>query len=195
LLIAFLGSCQNKNHPATDVEKFFQENQVKVSLDDSFALKSKSDQLHLILAENKARGELVKVHIKNVKNHNEVIEEIKKTIVLLLSQFEFTIAPYPGQITDAANCGTKYHPRSSQKDGLDFLTMYSNERLALSICDSDDVNYKIETYFYTNLSENQLLIVDYYQNKNGANNSSMSMKDVFKNYQNVHLDIFKNIIQ
>jgi hypothetical protein len=190
-LIFFLLSCSN-----SELDNFFKENNVHLSLGDSFLVKTKSLRPLIVLTENSKQNELLKINIKAVKNYEQAFLEAKKTIILIVSQYEFTMAPYPGQITVATNCGTALHPRLIDRGNLNVITAFANVRLALSICEGDDYQYKVATSFFVNSENNQLLIVDYYYNK--LSNEAVSLKffkDNFKNYKNINLADFKDLIR
>lgn len=123
-------------------------------------------------------------------------EEIKKSLMLILSQYEFTMAPYPGQITAATNCGTTYRPKMFQKDGLSYLRTYANDRMALSICNSDEYKYVLTTSYFLNKENKSLLIVDFYQGHHKDDEKEIRLlRENFNNFRNVDLQTFKNILK
>lgn len=158
-------------------------------LPEAFVIKTKNQQPLLVLAENKSSEEMIKIQIKAVKDYPDAFKEVKKSIILIASQFEFTMAPYPGQITEATNCGNKFKPKLINSNSLSYVAAFSNERLALSICEGDFYKYKTITSFFINESNTQLLVVDYYSKGEVRDNDGarfLSLK--FKNYKNINLD-------
>ena len=106
----------------------------------------------------------IKIRIFENIHPNEFTTKIRQIINLYNSQFEFTTAPYPGQITTATNCGTKFRPIFSKNSGTNYIKYFANIRLGLSICDSDDYRYHQYLFFLKN-GPNSIIAIDYYSNK------------------------------
>lgn len=140
----------------------------------------------IIVAENKKLGEKVRINIKNSSGRIE--ETIKKHSMLSLSQYEFTATPYPGQLTEAVNCGKKFYPQLITDQTIDYYLFYVNDRFVLSVCDSDDFTYKMFTGFFTD-EQNRLIVVDYFSKE--ANSPEIFFKKHFDKLTALQLDFLK----
>jgi hypothetical protein len=161
ILILILSSCSK-----SEFDNLLDKNNIPLNFDGDFSLKSISTDPFILIGENLKNKDIIKIHTKDINSLEIAKQEIKKNILLIQSQFEFTLAPYPGQITAASNCGEKFKPQISTFQNLNFLNVFANERLALSICDSDIFYYHVLTSFYLDSSKKKLIIVDYYYREN-----------------------------
>jgi hypothetical protein len=165
-------------------------------LNNNFTIKTKSTIPLILLGKNSTGNQLLKINIKHVQNYNDALAEIKKSLFLILSQYEFTMAPYPGQITTAINCGSTFHPKLNYKDNVYYISAYANERLALSICQGDMYSFYVSTTYFFDSSSNQLLTIDYYQNKNGKQEDPIKFfNKYFTNLTNINLSEFKDLLK
>lgn len=124
------------------------------------------------------------------------MEEIKKSLVLILSQYEFSMAPYPGQITAATNCGSSFRPKLVREGALTYLKAFANARLALSICASDGYKYNLSTAYFVNKENSILIIADYYQQSPASSGRERKLfNENFKNFKNVDLSPFSTLLQ
>ncbi|MBC7538054.1 MAG: hypothetical protein H7281_04490 [Bacteriovorax sp.] len=188
-LFFLLLSCSRNNF-----DSFLKENKTKLDFNSTFQVKTKSSVPLFVLGENISKEQLLKINIKHVKDNNKALDEIKKSIFLIVSQYEFTMAPYPGQITVATNCGTALHPKLNYKNNVYYISSFANERLALSICQGDEYSLIVSTAYFYEPSTNLLLSVDFYQKKNIFNTDpSIFFKDHFKEINNINLSRFKNL--
>lgn len=151
-----------------DFDNFLNERKVELSFNGKFNIKSKNENPLILLGESADHQQLIKISAKDVSDKQTALKEVKKTLLLVLGQYEFTLAPYPGQITIAADCGTDRRPSLEKFSDTSFLRAYSNERLALSICKADDYTYVLGTAFFYNSKTHKLISVDFYQQKDHA---------------------------
>lgn len=162
-----------------------------------FNVKSVGDSPLIALGENADKNELIKINIKSSPDINAASEEVRKSLFLIMGQFEFNLAPYPGMITTAANCGNEFKPVVVQFEKISAIRAFANQRLALSICKEDDYFYQLYTSYFYNEKEHQLISVDYYQTKN--QNASISANkfflDNFKELHNIDLNSYQAIIK
>jgi len=184
--LLFSVSCSQKK---TELNKYFEANNIQLKLSDSFELKNISSLQPVIRAEDSSNHRIIKISVKSLADKNSIEEEVKKAILLVATQYEFTMAPYPGQITEATNCGHQFRPVIVKNNNLSFLKLFSNSRLALSICDSDGYTYKTAMAFYKNPSASQLLIVEYFYQADKPETPEDFLKQNFKNYQNIDISV------
>lgn len=191
VLICFilLTSGCSRNKFETELKK----RSIPVTFDNFFELKSLSEDPFIIIGENSEKGIVIKINVREIKN--DVDSAVKKNLQQILSQYQFSMAPYPGQLTTALTCGSAKHPQLTEEHGLSILNTFANERLALSICDEDDFVFKVKTaYFQT--SDNKLLIVDLYQKKDDQSKISQQVLGVnFKELKFVSLKPFSPILK
>ncbi|MFA6238499.1 MAG: hypothetical protein WC635_14290 [Bacteriovorax sp.] len=179
-----------------DFDAFLKSNNVNLNFNGSFTVKSKSSTPLILLGENQSSKQLLKINVRQVKNYAEALAEVKKSIFLIVSQYEFTMAPYPGQITIASNCGLEFHPKLNIINEVYYITAYVNERLALSLCKSDGYSYSVSTAYFHDADKSQLLTVDFYQSKDVPQIASDNFFRInIKNVKNINLAEFSNLIK
>lgn len=192
LLCLLIISCAAKN----EYDDFFSTQNIPLNFNSEFQVRSKSLTPLLILGENSTKTELLKVHIKPIKDSQNAMEEIKKSLVLILSQYEFSMAPYPGQITAATNCGTTFRPKLVREGRLTYLKAFANARLALSICAADGFNYNLSTAYFVNKENSILIIADFYQQPPASPGKEIKLyNENFKNFKNVDLSPFSPLMR
>ncbi len=145
-------------------EEAIHENSLDITFDSFFNLKSVSRDPLIIIGENAEKKLIIKFNIKSLKNKKPE-EEIKRTLIRLLSQYQFSMAPYPGQLTTAIKCGSKYHPQIRELSKISSIVSFTNERLAVSVCDEEVHSYQQTTVFLIDALKKRLIIVDIYQHK------------------------------
>lgn len=180
-----------------EFDNVLRDHKTTLDFDGRFSVKSVSDKPLIVLGENLQQKELIKIHIKTVSDLAAAKEEVKKSLFLMMGQYEFSLAPYPGQITTAVNCGTDFKPARIEKENVMFIKAYANERLALSICKEDDYFYQIYTSYFLNEDHKQLLLVDYYMEKSAANDDKAAafFAENFKSLKSIDLKEFASLIR
>lgn len=157
LSMIFLISCSQ-----SEFDTKLSETGIKSNFNNEFQLKSYNQFPFILIGKDKDDKVQLKIQVKKVKSVEEANAEVNKAVFLTNSQYEFTLAPYPGQITDAANCGVTKKPQKIKVEKFNFIKKYTNERLALSICDTDPSSYTLFTSYFYDKSSSNVIIVDYY---------------------------------
>ncbi len=151
-------SCQ-KNIFEQNLKTIFQE----ADFNGEFNQTSFSSTPFILIGESK-NGEKIKIRNFIFKNDNELMNSIKRVITLYDSQFVFSVAPYPGQITTEIECGSNYKPKKLILKSFTAIRYFSNSRLGLAICNNDKKNYA-QYLFFIKASENNVLAIDLYLEK------------------------------
>lgn len=141
----------------------FNQYSTETKLKREFEITSSNDLPIILIGKDKDNNQIKFRFFENILPE-QLNAKIKQVIYLYNAQFEFTTAPYPGQITTATNCGTLYRPEFKNLKGLKYIKYFSNARLGLSICDSDEYKYYQYLFFLKN-GKNRFIAVDYYSNK------------------------------
>ncbi len=128
-----------------------------------FEISNYNESPFILIGKDKDNNQLKIRFFENVSK-DAVNSKIKQLIYLYNTQFEFTTAPYPGQITTATNCGQLYRPTVKSTKSIKYVAYFANSRLGLTICDSDEYNYYQYLFFLQN-GQNGLIAVDYYSTK------------------------------
>lgn len=188
----FLAACSRN-----EFDNLLRDHKTSLNFDGQFSVKSLTDKPLIILGENQQNKQLLKIHIKPAADLNSARDEVKKSLFLMMGQYEFSLAPYPGQITTAVNCGTDFKPVLIENGPASLIKAYANERLALSICKEDDYFYQIYTSYFFNEDEKQLLTVDYYQPKETAKDALAVnfFSENFKELKTINLKEFSNLLR
>lgn len=162
------------------------ETGINLKFEKEFQLKSYNQFPFILIGENTKNSSQLKIQIKKVKSLDEANDEVKKAIFLTNSQYEFSLAPYPGQITDAASCGKSKKPSANKFSNINIIKKYTNSRLALSICDTDPSNFIMYTSFFYDKNSSNLIIVDYYVS-NELSQPALFFKKHFNEFINLEL--------
>lgn len=149
-----------------------------ISIKKDFEVISFNDDPFILIGKDQFNNHLKLRLFPNLTN-NELEKKINQIILLYNSQFEFTTAPYPGQITTATSCGKQYKPKFIKIKNIEIMRYYATKRFGLAICDTDSFKYFQYLFFIRN-SEKSIFAGDFYSLKDlSENDLSNALTNLF----------------
>ncbi len=190
LFLVFFSCARN------DFDQALKQQSLPIDFEGLFTLKSFSPGPFILIGESIENKGLIKINVRPIPNDSTLDKELKKQIVRIASQFQFSMAPYPGQLTQAINCGKRFQPRIIKENKISIIKAFANKRLALSICQSDEFSYDLITAYFLDAKSNQLISVEIYQsNLNSSKWSYGILSKYFNEYQSVSLDQYESLFK
>lgn len=91
-------------------------------------------------------NEFMRVEVKSEIASGEAEARINSQLTRIEGLFEKAVSPYPGEISDAIECGEEYVPNPLTEEvnqlEIHYFTAYLNQRLVSGACTEDQAIYK-----------------------------------------------------
>lgn len=191
VIIFLLNSCVKNNF-----DMKLKEYNLPLQFDGNFELVQFSEEPIILLGENSENGNVIKVRIIPINANMDLPNIIKNQLAKTISNYQYSSAPYPGQLSQIVNCGTKKRPILKYFGNFSYMQLYGRDRLGLSICDSDHFTHMSYTSYFLDEKSNRVIVVDLRETireKNGQLLNLLSHK--FSVFKPISLKPYENLFQ
>ena len=191
VILFFLFSCVKNNF---DLK--LKEYKLPLNFDSYYELAQLSEEPIIILGENAENGSVIKIKVIPLDAGKEINEVIRNHLARTISNYKFSSAPYPGQLTQIVNCGVTKRPFLNLASQINYMTLYGRDRLGLAICDSDHYTHMSYTSFFLEEKSNRLIEVEFREVKRNKDNQfQVLLREKFINLKAIPLKPFENLFQ
>ena len=159
-ILIFATSCSKNNF---DLK--LKEYKLPATFEGYFELAQFSDEPVIMIGENAENGNILKLKILPLTTSMGIHDLVKNQLARTISNYQYSSAPYPGQMTQIIGCGTKRRPTLNYSGDFSYMSLYGRDRLGLVICDSDQYTHMSYTSFYLDEKSNRIVEVEFRQVK------------------------------
>lgn len=160
LVLLILAGCSKNSF-----DSFLEQHGLPLNFEGRFDLVSFNESPAIVVGEERSKKGFIKVKYWKKASLEEAHNEIKNNLVRLASQYQFSMAPYPGQLSTIANCGKEFLPKIVKYEWGAAIYAHANERMALTICQGDIAFYEYSQSFFWDKKGMRLLNIELYQKK------------------------------
>jgi hypothetical protein len=178
ILLVYIVSCAKD-----DPQSKLKEHDLNLPISSSFKIVQISKSPIIFSAEDSIENNFIKIKITPLSKSQRAMDEVKNQVLRTISNYSFSSAPYPGQLTQIINCGKRKKPKLQHFGNFSLMVLYARDRFGLSICDSDSFSHMSYTSFYLDEKLNRMIEIEYRQNF--RNRSDQYFKFFNRNFLNL----------
>jgi hypothetical protein len=155
VFFTFLISCEKNQFDSK-----LKENELPFQFDGKYQLLEYSEVPKIILGEEPQTQNIIKIRIVPYLSSNEIPNLIKNQLAKTFSNYQYSSVPYPGQISQLINCGTKRRPILKQMNHITYMQLYARNRFGLAICDNEPATHLSYTSYFMDVKFNRVVVVE-----------------------------------
>ena len=191
ILIFFLVSCVKNNF---DLK--LRDYKLPINFEGYYELVQLSEEPIIILGENAENGNIIKIKIIPLELEKTAEFLIRNHLARTISNYKFSTAPYPGQLTQIVNCGTKMRPILNLTGQFNYMSLYGRDRLGLAICDTDQFTHMSYTSFFLDEKSKRIIEVEFREIKRDKSEQFLVfLKTKFTDLKPISLKPFEGMFQ